>query len=400
VPTVLFLRGHRYCTMRTPLVLLGSALVLGAACSSNTTSNISNGPAAASVPRTIAPPSPTASTPSNQAQFAVIFTSSGPAAPGGSILTIVGEDGRSYGQTRIGDDVSPPPFASTTSDAVYYLNGQALMRLQPGGTPVHVRDIPGSSNVRTAFAVSPDDKRIAIAVLTFATTSSSPSPTLSKYLGMKMFVEDLNGSNHADIFSSATVAEWPVGWHGSDLVIAVGAGAYGFGGSLIPGPYFAAAGIHVADSATGQRKATLCGGLPAVGLGTSKGILCAKGNGVGPTTITPVPMAISDWSGKEIDLDLSCINGGLQPAGDDIACDTNGGGFVVGPGGERQSFPTPSGPAVGFGDSYSFVGWVGHDHLLLWSRAAPTVLYDIETGTSQQVDLRPDAMIGAIPGGL
>jgi len=386
--------------MRTRLALVASALVLGAACSGNTSSNISSSPAAASAPRTIAPSGPTASPPSNPAQFAVVLTYSGPASPGGSILTIVGQDGRSYGQTRVGDDVSPPPLASTTNDAVYYLNGQALMRMQPGGAPAHIRDLPGSPSTRMAYAVSPDDKRIAIAILTFATTSSSPSPTLPKYLGMKMFVEDLNGSNHVDIFSSATVAEWPVGWHGSDLVIAIGAGPYGFGGSLIPEPYFAAAGIHVADSATGQRRATLCGGLPAVGLGTSRGILCAKGNGLGPTTITPVPMALSDWKGQETDLGISCINGGLQPAGDDIACDTNSGGFVMNPDGEKQSFPAPSGPAVGFGDWYSFVGWVGHDHLLLWSRAAPTVLYDIATGISQQVDVRPDVMIGAIPGGL
>lgn len=395
---MLFQPRYRYRFMQMRLGII-AAIVLGAACSGGASSGISNGPAAASAPRNAAPSSPTASA-SSQDQFAVIFTSSGPAAPGGSILTIVGQDGRSHGQTRIGDDVSPPPFASTTSDAVYYLNGQALMRLQPGGTPVHIRDLPGSSSVRMAFAVSPDDKKIAIAILTFATTSSSPSPTVPKYLGMKLFVEDLNGSNHVDIFSSNTVAEWPVGWHGSDLVIAVGAGPNGYGGSLIPDPYFAFAGIHVADSATGQRKATLCGGLPAVGLGTSKGILCAKENGLGPTTITPVPMAFSDWSGKETDLGLSCINGGLQPAGDDIACDTDNGGFVVSPDGEKQPFPTPSGPGVGFGDSYSLVGWVGHNHLLLWSRAAPTVLYDIEAGTSQQVDVRPDAMVGAIPGGL
>jgi len=395
---VLFPPRYRYRFMQTRLGLI-AAFVLGAACSGGTSSSMSNSPAAASAPRTAAPSTPTAAA-SNQDQFAVIFTSSGPAAPGGSILTIVGPDGRFYGQTRIGDDVSPPPFASTTNDAVYYLNGQALMRLQPGGTPMRIRDLPGGTSVRMAFAVSPDDKKIAIAILTFAASSPGPSSTAPKYLGMKLFVEDLDGSHHVDLFSSTTVAEWPVGWHGSDLVIAVGAGLNGYGGSLIPDPYFAYAGIHVADAATGQRKATLCGGLPAVGLGTSKGILCAKENGLGPTTITPVPMAFSDWSGKETDLGLSCINGGLQPAGDDIACDTNSGGFVVNPDGAKQPFPTPSGPAVGWGDSYSLVGWLGHDHLLLWSREAPTVLYDIVAGTTQQVDVRPDAMVGAIPGGL
>jgi hypothetical protein len=163
--------------MRTRLALVASAFVLGAACSGNTSSNISNSPAAASAPRTIAS-SPTASPPSNQAQFAVIFTGSGPAAPGGSILTIVGQDGRSYGQTHVGDDVSPPPLASTTSDAVYYLNGQAQMRMQPDGAPVHIRDLPGSSSARMAFAVSPDDKRMRIstAQITWIFSLQPPLP--------------------------------------------------------------------------------------------------------------------------------------------------------------------------------------------------------------------------------
>jgi len=381
--------------MRVRLALVAAALVFAEACSSSTSSYSSSGPAAASASRTTAFSSPPASAHADQDQFAVVYGS----GMGGQSLALIGSDGRLHGQVsqlgRFGGDVVPP-FASTTNDAVYYLNGNGLMRLQPGGTPVHIRDLPGSSSVRVAFAVSPDDKRIAIATLTSATTSSSPSPNVPKYLGMKLFVEDLDGSNHVDVFSSTTVAEWPVGWHGSELVIAVGAGLYGFGGSLTPYPYFAFDGIHVADTATGRRTATLCAGFPAVGLATSKGILCAKASGLGPTTITPVAMALSDWSGNETDLGVSCIYGGLQPAGDDIACDTNGGGFVVSPDGAQRPFPTPStGP-----DPYHLVCWVGHDHLLLTSPYVGTVLYDIVAGTTQQVDIRADMTVGAIPGGF
>lgn len=391
---VLFSFGNRFCFMRTRLALV-AFLVLAGACSSSTSSYSPSSPAAASASRTTAPSSPTVSAHAAQDQFAVVYGS----GMGGQSLAVVGTDGRLHGQVsqlgRIGGDVVPP-FASATNDAVYYLNGNGLMRLQPGGTPEHIRDLPGSSSLRVAFAVSPDDKKIAIATLTFAPTSSSPSPTGPKYLGMKLFVENLDGSNHLDIFSSTTVAEWPVGWHGPDLVIAVGAGPYGYGGSLTPYPYFASDGIHVADSTTGRRIATLCGGLPAVGLGTSKGILCAKASGLGPTTITPVAMAFSDWSGKETDVGLSCIYGGLQPGGDNIACDTNSGGLVVSPDGAEQPFPTPStGP-----DPYNLVCWVGHDHLLLTSRYVGTVLYDIVARTTQQIDIRADMTVGAIPGGF
>jgi len=394
VSIVLFLRGHRYRFMRTRLALVASSLVLAGACSSSTSSYSSSSPAAASASRT-ALSSPTVSAHADLGQFAAIYGS----GMGGQSLAVVGSDGSLHGQVsqlgRFGGDVVPP-FASTTNDATYYLNGNGLMRLQPGGTPVHIRDLPGSSSVRVAFAVSPDDKRIAIATLTSAPTSSSPSPDVPKYLGMKLFVEDLDGSNHVDIFSSTTVAEWPVGWHGSDLVIAVGAGLYGFGGSLTPYPYFAFDGIHVADSTTGRRTATLCAGLPAVGLATSRGVLCAKTNGLGPTITTPVAMALSDWSGKETDLGVSCIYGGLQPAGDDIACDTNSGGFVMSPDGAEQPLPTPStGP-----DPYNLVCWVGHDHLLLTSRYVGAVLYDIAARTTQQLDIRADMSVGAIPGGF
>ncbi len=383
--------------MRVRLALI-AVLVLGAACSGSTSSNISNSPAAASASRTTAPSSPTASAPTKQDQFAVIFTSSGPAAPAGSILTIVGPDGRFHGQTRVGDDLYPAPIASTTRDAVYYLYGNALMRLQPDGTAEHIRDLPVSANVHVGFAVSPDDKRIAIATLAFA---PMPSPTPAsgepKYLGMKLFVEDLDGSHHVDIFSSTTVAEWPVGWHGADLVIAVHDNPHGFAGSLTPDPYFAFGGIHVAAAATGVRKATLCGGLPAVGLATPKGVLCAKENELGSTTITPVPMALSDWSGQETDTGLRCVNGGLQPDGDDIACDTGNGGVVLSPGGNTQPFPTPP---IGPWQWYMFVCWVGHDHLLLEGRGGGAALYDVVAGTTQQLDLRADATLGVIPGGL
>jgi hypothetical protein len=283
------------------------------------------------------------------------------------------------------------PSVSTSNSAVYYLDGDAaLMRLRPGGSPEHVRDLPGTASVPAAFAVSPDDRRIAIALLTY------DAKVGSSYRGMKLYVEDLDGSHHVDLFASSTVAEWPVGWHGTDLVIAVDVtGSTARGGSLTPYPYFALGGIHVADSMTGIRKATLCGGLPAVGLGTPDGILCAKGNGIGPTIVTPVPMTHSDWSGKETPIDLSCIYGGLQPNGKVIACDTFKGVELSGAG-SKQTLPAPSvGP-----DPYTFVCWVGHDHLLLETRWIGATLLDVRTGATQTIDTRADWIAGAIPGAL
>lgn len=95
------------------------------------------------------------------------------------MLAIVGADGHIHGKAtaryRSGNEEFPPTV-STTNDALFYLDGNsALMRLQPGGTPVHVRDLPGTASVRVAFAVTPDDKRIAFATLTYGPTPSGPT---------------------------------------------------------------------------------------------------------------------------------------------------------------------------------------------------------------------------------
>jgi hypothetical protein len=308
-------------------------------------------------------------------------------------LTIVGSDAGIYGQVsprnRIGGFVDIPSV-STSNTSVYYLDGDsALMRLRPGGAPEHVRDLPGAATVVAAFAVSPDDRRIAIALLTYRAANDG-----SSYQGMTLYVEDLDGTHHVDLFSSSTVVEWPVGWHLGDLVIAVGASSAP-GGSLIPYPYFAFGGISVIDAATGTGKANLCGGLPAIGLGTPEDLLCAKGNGIGPTTVTPVPMTESDWSGKETAIGLSCIFGALQPSGSDIACDTGNGGLLWSAGSTRSLPPPSTGP-----DPFAPLGWVGHDHLLVKSPYTGPVLLDINTGATQPVDTLADWAVGTIPGGL
>lgn len=382
---------------------LVALVVLEAACTTspsgqvpNPTGTSSANPATSSFTSTSVAPTPTpAAAPGSQGSYGVVFGS----GPGGIVITVVGTDAGIHGEAhpryRSGNEEFPPTV-STSNDAVYYLDGDSsLMRLQPGGAPAHLRDLPGTASVRVSFAVSPDDKRIAIAELTYGPAPTGPGASAPNYLGMKLYVEDLDGSHHVDLFASPTVAEWPVGWHGSDLVIAVGLGADVPGGSLVPYPYFAFGGIHLVDAATGVRKATLCGGLPAIGLATPQGLLCAKGNGIGPTTVTPVPMTDSDWSGKETAIGLNCIFGALQPSGSDIACDTGTGGELS-IGGSKRPLPAPSvGP-----DPFTPLCWVGDDHLLLKSPYTGPVLFDIGTGAMQPIDTLADWTVGAIPGGL
>ncbi len=202
---------------------------------------------------------------------------------------------------------------------------------------------------------------------------------------MKLYVEDLDGSNHVQLFSSATVAEWPVGWHGSELVIAVSSPQIG-GLALDPYPYYAFAGIHVVDASSGVRKASLCSGQAVLGLATPEGILCAA----------PTETVQSDWAGHVTATGLQCSSAQLQPGGAEIACSSFGQAPYLWTGSIKQPLPTPSaGP-----DPFKPLCWVGHNHLLLKSDYTGPVLFDIDSGATQQIDTLADWVVGAIPGAL
>lgn len=156
--------------------------------------------------------------------------------------------------------VSAVPGLSVSNSYVYYLNGDSeLHSLAPDGTTSAIRQLPSGPTTTVGFAVSPGDKRIAVSVMDFTTSFESP-------VGFRLYVEDLsNGRHHVDLFSSNTVTEWPVGWRGTTLVLAVGDPV----GSVGRNP-FEAAQYQVVDSTTGERIATLdCIDGPLVAAGTA-----------------------------------------------------------------------------------------------------------------------------------
>lgn len=317
---------------------------------------------------------PTPSAPPSQA-FAAVFGS----GPGGSFLTVVAADGtisaQVPAQSRAGD-FSGQPWASASGTAVYYLAGDAaLMRLRPGGSPDHVRDLPGTPSKHAVFAVSADDRRVAVALLTYGPTPTDQGLATANYQGMTMYVEDVSGGNHVDVFSSATAAEWPIGWRGTDLVIAVGSPQTpGLG--LNPLPNYAFNGIRVVDAATGARKVALCEGSPALGVATTGGIICALPGGT----------AIVDWSGHNSPIGESCTTALLQPDGNSVACAGFPGNFIIS-GGSRRTLPAAP------------LAWIGSGHLLLGSPAG-RLLYELSSGTARSLDLLATFQLAAIPGGL
>ena len=249
------------------------------------------------------------------------------------------------------------------------------MRLRPGGAPEHVRDLPGTPSQHAVFAVSADDRRVAVALLKYGPTPSGPGLASPNYQGMTLSVEDLTGGNHVDIFSSATAAEWPVGWRGTDLVVAAGE-PQTTGLGLNPIPYYALKGLHLVDAATGVRKGALCEGSPALGLATTGGIVCALPGGA----------AIADWSGHNSPIGESCMTALLQPVGKSVACGDSAGNFIIAAG-SRRKLPAPP------------IAWIGSGHVLLGS-AAGRLLYDVTSSTARSLDLPATYQLAAIPGGF
>jgi hypothetical protein len=142
-------------------------------------------------------------------------------------------------------------WTSASRTRLYYLNGGSEVRfLAPDGTTGTATHIALGATEQAGFAVSPDDASIAVAIFSF-----TPLPEAS-YKGMRLYVEDLNGAgHHVDIFSSSTVAEFPVGWTSGRLIMAVSEPRCC---PAAPGNPYDASSYHVVDPTTGTRLASLC----------------------------------------------------------------------------------------------------------------------------------------------
>ncbi len=177
-------------------------------------------------------------------------------------------------------------WTSASRTRLYYLDGYEVRFLAPDGTTgLATRIFLDFLNVteQAGFAVSPDDSRIAVAVFTYKTPSVPGPPIDAVYTGMRLYVEDLNGgAHHVDIFSSTTVAEFPIGWVNGNLIIAVSSARCCPTQQLNP---YGAKFYQVVDPATGRTLVAPCTGLPEgygyeepAGPVSAGGVLCFAGN--------------------------------------------------------------------------------------------------------------------------
>src|SRR5438445_6510962 len=221
---------------------------------------------------TAASPQSSPSPPSRSPFLAVV------GGPKNSSVSLVASDGTVVATAAV--DLAPfrmhamMSWTSASRTRVYYLNGGSEVRfLAPDGTTGTATRIALGAAEQAGFAVSPDDASLAVAV--FSYTLASGPPASANYNGMRLYVEDLHGGgHHVDIFSSTTVAEFPIGWTGGRLILAVSHSACCRADPINP---YDATSYHVVDPASGTRLASLCdvgdgpeGPIEPVGVACSK----------------------------------------------------------------------------------------------------------------------------------
>lgn len=277
---------------------------------------------------------------------------------------------------------------STSNTTLYYLDGDAdiqFLRPEPfaKGSATHVALGP---NQVAAFAVSPDDRRIAVSVLDY---TRFPVST-------RLYVEDLNsGANHIELFSSPTVLEWPAGWHNGALVMAVGINAR----PQNSGGWFArGSGYQVLNAQTGDRIRSVCDGRDSFVPESPAGTVCSK----------YPDYFVESWDGASRPLSKEGICGmswgPLSPSGV-IAKSCGASGTLRLFTADGKEDPRP------LGEQSLPEGWIDSNHLVVTAygtqyaapgSVAPVSIVDVKTGAAVTVT-SPQGIgffAAALPGGL
>ena len=266
------------------------------------------------------------------------------------------------------------PETSLSRSRVYYLDGDNDVKsLTTDGSVKWIKNIDAPANSQIMFAVSPDDTRIAIAVITLA-TAIHPGASFTEH----MYVEDLaTTANRVDLYSSTTLAEWPIAWHAGSIVVATGTAEI----ANFDNPY-GAAGYVLMDPAGGGVRSTLdC----SAGLLVSAGTACVSGGCPATTNCTDATAYRQGWDGAKVSLPL--------PAGPERHLFTGFSYTQLSPDGSRLAASVVTDPVSG--DTRTEVlengaviqttlsgapdGWIDNGHLVI-SNADAVFILNVKTG--------------------
>ena len=303
--------------------------------------------------------SPTPQTPPAYAVMVDLLTS-----PTSYLANLVGRDGMIWASLKLGKRTAISsaqghaislPYVSTTSTALYALDGNSsILALHlSDGHQTQVTTLPVAAGSEAAFAVSPDDSRIAVSILDF---SHSP-------VHVTLYTDKLAGGDKQVIFESDSTYVWPVAWHAGLLVLAHAVGPYVEDiAKDAPGwdnPY-AAVSYHVVDPATANRvyllgSCTVSGPLSPAGSG------CIQGGTIDWSGTLSDPWSTTDWG------QISSA-AALSPDGTRIAAADNTNPARLGIWRPDASIAMEiDGPGVG-----DWAGWLDQNHVVVGSYARPT----------------------------
>jgi len=279
------------------------------------------------------------------------------------------------------------PMFSTSLGRVYYLDGDTDVRYMTpdGATGLAVR-LDGSSQSVAMFSVSPDDRRIAVAVFDYRR-----HPVASR-----LYVQDLAGGTRVDLQSTGAAYRFPVGWHagkllvGSDSTPHPGFGFYG------PLPYNITS-LQLLDPSTGSVVATLSSGSchPLSSLPSSAGVACATSS---------LAVGRIDWSGNTtIFANGDAFTGGASLSPDGTQLVTSGTGALL----KLVSSPETGSRTITLGTSYPQAGgypgdggWLDAFHAV-YRRAGTSNQFVIDIRSQTDVALPPGTVLAArLPGGF
>jgi hypothetical protein len=371
--------GHNGGAMKLPGILLALATVL-AACGGGTGSPSTSPTAASSSsgePQASA--SPSGSPLPLEGGYGVLVT---PTSEANYTVTLVGADAKVASSAQVtsptkvtcGDAAGAVlPFpVSTSNDRLYFLDAQGVVHfLTPSGETGRATTLPVGAARRSSFSVSPDDLRIAVVVSDYTASGASTS----------LYVEDLNGGTHHKVIftESGAFGLWPIGWHGTSLVVAkVPACANGVGPGCC-GPQE----LHVVDPATAARRFTLGGPTCIIaGPPSAAGAVCetdAQANVLDWTATTTRSFAVQGQTPAY-----------LSPNGNQAALD--------------KGTPTNFLDTVVEGTHTTFTdlqtcGWIDSSRVLATDRQGRPRVGDIATGATTAVSAQ-GTCAGRIPGGL
>jgi hypothetical protein len=270
--------------------------------------------------------------------------------------------------TRCGPMSCPPwlepPYVSTSKDRIYVLAGDSTIRqIGLNGTSRTVMSLQVPPKMRAAFAVSPDNRKVAVALIDFGGTT-----------GDQLYVEPVGGGQRTILTTSSTNNYWPIGWRDGKVVLATGS-TYLPG---IPNPYSALAYALLDPIAGAQPKLISTHDCIPIGLISAAGTACFDSGASrcnereGWTGYNACYWRV-DWTGRQTTFSLPHVMRAGPMFGDAAALSPDGQSIIT----SRMFFATVLGgkaccsqlaPVQGDALADRDVGWIDSTHIA-WSFA-------------------------------